>query len=262
MAKEGGKTQRIEPVRTVVAHVVVTCKHSFARPTTHATRLAPPSRKLNRPCVMAPYGLITQCLPGGRHPCLPLGGLSALAGLSRFPYGAPSPPNTCGESPRTRARIGAIIGAPNTLGEGSLGRARQVDAPRHLRLAASPETRSAHLYGAHDQNGLVQQIRLSCGPGHLLAPHCEKKARLRWSFSISDMVLLICHTAHGLESAATDRCCKQGSAHEKHQETSSETRDRGIRQKRAGSPYALSAAVRCSPALRSPRVRTRGPAGN
>ena len=119
-------------------------------------------------------------LPGGRHPCLPLGGLSALAGLSRFPYGAPSPPNTCGESPKTRARIGAILGALNTLGEGSLGRAQQVNALRHLRLAASPKTRSAHLHRAHDQNDLVQQIRLSCGPGHLLAPHCEKKARHGW----------------------------------------------------------------------------------
>ena len=70
MAKEGGKTQRIELVRTVVAHVVVTCKHSFARPTTRATRLAPPSRKLNRPCVMAPYGLITQCLSSSPfHKC-------------------------------------------------------------------------------------------------------------------------------------------------------------------------------------------------
>ena len=60
MTNEGGKTQRIESVRTVVARVVVTCKHSFAAPTTRATVVITIVRKLNRPCVMAPYGLITQ----------------------------------------------------------------------------------------------------------------------------------------------------------------------------------------------------------
>ena len=60
MAKEGGKTQRIEPVRTVVAHVVVKGKHSFAAPTTRATAVITIVRKINRPCVMAPYGLIAQ----------------------------------------------------------------------------------------------------------------------------------------------------------------------------------------------------------
>ena len=50
----------VDGVAMTVAHAAVGCKHSFAAPTTRATRLAAPSRKLNRPCVMAPIGLITQ----------------------------------------------------------------------------------------------------------------------------------------------------------------------------------------------------------
>ena len=37
MRNEGVNTQKLESVRTVVARVVVTCKPSFAAPTTRAT---------------------------------------------------------------------------------------------------------------------------------------------------------------------------------------------------------------------------------
>ena len=67
MTNEGVKAKRIESVRTVVAHVVVKGKHSFAAPTARATRLAAPSRKLNRPCAIAPYGLIPQWQRAGHR---------------------------------------------------------------------------------------------------------------------------------------------------------------------------------------------------
>ena len=62
MWSERGNEERIESVRTVVAHVVVKGKHSFAAPTTRATAVITIVRKINRPCVMAPYGLIPQWL--------------------------------------------------------------------------------------------------------------------------------------------------------------------------------------------------------
>ena len=60
MTNEGAKAKRIESIRTVVAHVAVKGKHSFAAPTTRATAVITIVRKLNRSCVIAPYGLILQ----------------------------------------------------------------------------------------------------------------------------------------------------------------------------------------------------------
>ena len=62
MTNEGVKAKRIESVRTVVAHVVVKGKHSFAAPTTRATTVITIVRKINRPCAIAPIGLILQCI--------------------------------------------------------------------------------------------------------------------------------------------------------------------------------------------------------
>ena len=60
MTNEGAKAKRIESIRTVVAHVAVKGKHSFAAPTTRATAVITIVRKLNRPCAIAPIGLIAQ----------------------------------------------------------------------------------------------------------------------------------------------------------------------------------------------------------
>ena len=63
MTNEGVEAKRIESVCTVVAHVAVKGKHSFAAPTTRATAVITIVRKLNRSCVIAPIGLITECIP-------------------------------------------------------------------------------------------------------------------------------------------------------------------------------------------------------
>ena len=67
MTNEGAKAKRIESIRTVVAHVAVKGKHSFAAPTTRATAVITIVRKLNRSCVIAPIGLILQCGRGVRE---------------------------------------------------------------------------------------------------------------------------------------------------------------------------------------------------
>ena len=61
MRHEGVNTQKLKSVRTVMARVVVTCKPSFAAPTTRATAVIAIAAKIKSPCVMAPIGLIPQC---------------------------------------------------------------------------------------------------------------------------------------------------------------------------------------------------------